>query len=57
MCQNSEYGKGCENASVTYVSKYAKRKLDMSEQDMDMLEYVWTYNKRHGFEYVISYNT
>ena len=47
---------GCEYARVTQGSKYAKIWLNMSEQDLNMPEYVGIYNNKQGSEYV-SYDT
>ena len=43
----------CKNK---YGSKYATVRLNMCEKYMNMPEYVWIYDNRHGSEYV-SYNT
>ena len=37
---------------ITKGSKYATIWLNMSEQDVNMPEYVWIFNNRQGSEYV-----
>ena len=46
---------GSEYARVTQCSKYVTILLSLSEQDLNMSEYVWIYDNREGSEYV-SYN-
>ena len=43
---------GSEYARITHVSKYATISLKMSEQDVSMPEYEWTYDNRQDSEYV-----
>ena len=45
--------KGSEYARVTQRSKYATKWLNMSEQDVNIPEYVWIFNHRESSEYVL----
>ena len=68
MCERSEYAilclervlnmlvfwiwQGFEYARVIQCSKYATIRLLISEQDLNMPEYVWIHDNRQGSEYV-----
>ena len=42
-----------EYARVTQSSKYTTILLNIFEWDVNMLEYVWIYDNRHDFEFLL----